>query len=173
MDNIAQAINMLADFKMFIGLVLILTTLLSYIYTRKANAYSLKSEDRSTVGVFFRLSKIEILKLSVSYITLVYILSLCMTQSSLKAHHIMMYVMLMIVRLCLGITEKYSLIILINRVLQGIALLLVSFVLDYVNNIRYDGQFIVIYWVGVVVILLYSFYTFVGEVFEVSKGRKM
>lgn len=173
MDNIAQAINILADFKIFIGMVLVITTFLSFIYIKKANTYSLKSEDRSTVGIFFRLSKIQILKLSLSYITVVYILSLCTAKDTLKSHHIMLYIMLMFLSILVGIKEKYTFIVVLNRILQGIALLLVSFVLDYTNNVRYDREFIIVYWVGVAVICLYSFYTFVAEVFEVSKGRKM
>ncbi len=173
MDNIARAINILADFKIFIGLILVCTTLISLLYTRKANTYTLKSEDRSMVGIFFRLSKIGILKLSLSYITVVYILSLCVAKDTLKSYHIMMYLILMVLRLLLGLNEKYSVIILVNRALQGVALVLLSFVLDYTNNVRYNRDFVVIYWVGMVVIFLYSLYAFVGEVFEVSKGRKM
>lgn len=172
MDNISIIFNILADFKSFALLIITFTILLALWYTRQIKKFNLEG-GKKIVGLFFRLSKLDVLKVAVSYITMIYIVDLCINYSQYKLHNWYMFVFLASLRVMISLNERNAMIIGLNRLLQGIALVLIDFILNYVQNIRYDEQFIMAYWVGTAIVLLYSFYVFIGEVYQVSKGRKL
>lgn len=173
MDTIAIIINTLADFNIFYFLTIFTTILLAFIYNHQANKYELESKRKKTVGIFFRLKKVEVLRLSLSYITLLYIISICLMFKTMETHHIYMYVFLSMVHIILTYNEKIVVYLILNRLLQGVALLLSNFLLEYVHYIRYDQQFVIVQRAATIIILMYSVYTFIGEVIQISEGRKI
>lgn len=173
MNNMSQVINMLADFKLFIIMVLLFTIFSAYWFNKELTKYSLHNEKRGIVGLFYRLNIVQTLQLSVSYLTVIYILFSCIDKNIMKLQHIYMYVVLCIFRILLSLNKKYSIIILLNRFMQGIALIMINFMLNYVQNIRYDRDFEILYWSATIMVLVYSLYVFIGEVIQVSNERKL
>lgn len=171
MDSLTTVYNAIASCKEFILLVVFSTLLALVCFSRDVKKYQIQKSKRKLVGVFFLLSNKDIIKISLSFLTLLFIISCPIRYTPLEMVHVYVFLILTIAEIMLYIPKLHTLNILINRVLQGGSLVLFSIMLDYMQNVRFDDRFFIIYIAGSFVVVLYSFYVFALELQIISKGR--
>lgn len=171
MDNVALLINSIAANKEFILLVLFVTMLATFYFSFRIKTYNIEENKRDLVGVFFLLSGKQIAQIVFSFLTLMYIISTIIRFAPVEITHVYLYLSLVFMSIILNINKLNVFVIAINRLLQGSAIIVLSIVVNYTQNIRFDYRFLLIYIVGAIAVILYSIYIFVVELQDVSKGR--
>lgn len=164
-------INSIAANSEFILLVVFLTIILVIYFSKKSKAYTMYENKYDMVGIFFLLEGVQAMRIVFSYLSLLFIFSVFLRFEALESVHYYLYLVLTVSCIVFNIKHSFVIVIIINRILQGAAVMVLSIVINYVQNVRYDLRFMIVYIAGALAVIIYSIYAFVIEVKQVSKGR--
>lgn len=171
MESATTVYNAIASCKEFILLVTIVTLVAVFYFSRDVKKYNIQTSKKKVIGIFFLLGKKDTVKISVAFLLLLFIISCPIRYAPLEMVHIYLFLILVVFEIVLNLPKLRSIVTLVNRFLQGVSLVLFSIMLDYIQNVRFDQRFFIIYIAGSIVVILYSIYFFTAELQIISKGR--
>lgn len=168
---INELINAIDSLKEFIILTVVSTLFFSLLLFYIISKFDLNKKC-GIEGLFFNLSKLSIYRISFFFLYFLFIVSCAIRYQSLEFTHIFLYLLLTLINLCLNIKSKFVIYIGINHVLHGASLIVINILCNYIKNVRFEFSFFIVYLIGSIVLIIYSFYVLLNEFEFVSKRRK-
>lgn len=170
MENL---INDIALFKEFILMSIVATLLLFIIFSIGAKRYTYQKNKRDFIGVFFMIDNKSMVLIASYFLYFLFLLS-CIVRLQPLAHvHLLFFIVLTLFIVVLNLRSKMSLSVMLHHAIQFGFLFVLNALLNYVQNIRFDQSYFVLFIVGSIVLITYAITIFLYEIKNVSIHRRV
>lgn len=125
------------------------------------------------LGLFYGLAKRDMIRISVSYLKLMFIIVCIATYKELEIYHYLYFLSLLLIFHLLKFKIFDFLLALLNSVMICIGFLVENMIMEYIQIIRFKLSYFIMYILFGILIILYSIYLFVLENGKISSEKRL
>lgn len=154
----------LSSFRIYVFITVVVSLILYIIINFLASKFSVKKKKLMFLGLFYGLSNRNIIRLSVIYLKLMFVIISIVAYRQLEIYHYIFFILLLLIFHLLKFKISDFLLAFLNATMICIGLLVENMLIDYTQLIRFKLTYLLMYILFGVLIISYSIYLFILEV---------
>lgn len=172
MSVFQSLINTFSQLSEFMILTVIVTLIILVITLKLMQKVNLKDRKMKYLGLFFQLDQISQYRLMIYYMDVMFIISCLIRFKTLNSVHVFFFLFLIIAGLILDFKKSLMMYSLINNLVASVALFVMNLIVRYMQTIRFEQTFLIIYICASIFIIIYFIYVFLYELIYITKGKR-
>lgn len=168
-----KLIEILSTFQDYMLMSTITILIIAFAILLLTIDYNLQKRRTMFLGIFVNLDTPNVVKLSCVFLKLLFIVFCVISMKTLNQAHYLYLVMLIILINLLKFKFKTIPFSIINNVLLVGGLIFANIISEFINQVRFELDIAIVYWLWGIFLMLYAVYIFLNEIGQIMTGKRV